>query len=80
MIKINAIPNDVLTPVKSKNESEYVPFTQRLSFGLSSLYKSNLINHPEYGITKITDFGKSINPDDTDYLHDLFVEGWKKEK
>lgn len=78
LIKINAISNDVLTPVKSKDGSEYVPFNQRLTFGLSSLYKSGLIDRPKRGVSEITELGKKVNANDGEHLHKIFVEGWKK--
>lgn len=77
LVKNNLIPKDALLPVKSKNGNEYIPFTQRLSFGISSLYKSNLIAHPKHGITEITELGKKVDTGDTEYLHNLFVEGWE---
>ena len=78
LIKTNVIPNDVLIPIKSKNGNEYIPFKQRLSFALTSLYKSNLIDHPKFGVTEITELVKKINENYTDNLHKLFVEGWEK--
>lgn len=74
---ISDIPNDVLTPIKSKKGNNYVPFKNRLSFGLTSLYKAKLIDHPKRGISELTELGQRTNADDVQHLHELFVKGWK---
>ncbi|WP_102279728.1 winged helix-turn-helix domain-containing protein [[Lactobacillus] timonensis] len=78
---IDAIPNDSLKYVKSqKTGNEYQPFMRRLSFALTSLSKAQLIKHPKRGITELTELGKNINPNDSQYIHQLVMKGWHLSK
>lgn len=75
---VEAIPNDSLKVVISKKTGRpYQPFMNRLSFALTSLYKARLIDRPQRGISELTELGKTVNTSNTQYIHQLVMEGWK---
>lgn len=53
---------------------------RRLSFALTSLSKAQLIVHLKRGITELTELGKNINPNDSQYIHQLVMKGWHSSK
>lgn len=42
-----------------------------------SNYKAKLIKRPSRGITELSKLGKNVNPNNTKYIHDLVMKGWK---
>lgn len=78
---VDEIPNDSLKYVVSKKtRSEYQPFMRRLSFALTSLYKAGLVFRPKRGNYELTEQGKNINTNNTDYIHQIVVKGWGSNK
>ena len=75
---VENIPNDALKIVISKKTRRpYQPFKNRVSFSLTSLYKAKLIKRPSRGITELSKLGTNVNPNNTKYIHDLVMKGWK---
>lgn len=76
---IEKIPNDSLKSVTSKKTGKpYQPFTNRISFALTSLYKARLIDRPQRGTTVLTKLGTNIDTSDKEYIHKLVMKGWEK--